>query len=173
MEENEKKEVEQEETRETGDAADAPSAQSTPAGAAVLKKADLGKRAFAIIIDGVLAGIVAVIPVVGGLVAAAYMLLRDGLDVDFMKQRSLGKKLMGLRPVTLDGSPMDITASIKRNWIFAIGAIVSVVPILGLILAPLIGRIVGIVEIVLVITKDDGRRWGDQLAGTQVVESTD
>ena len=62
-------------------------------------KADIGKRIVAAIIDAVAAGFVGIIlnlilTPVGGLVAAGYWLVRDGLDFDFMKGRSLGKQVM-------------------------------------------------------------------------------
>jgi uncharacterized RDD family membrane protein YckC len=80
-------------------------------------KADLTKRAVALIIDGLIAGAIGRIPFIGGLIGAAYMLTRDGFEFDFMDHRSLGKKLMKLRPVRLDGKPVDIETSMRRNWV--------------------------------------------------------
>jgi len=149
-------------------------------GGGMAAKADLGKRAVALIIDCVVAGVVAmVLPILGGLIAAAYILLRDGFSFEFMDGRSLGKKLLKLRPTTEGGTPMDFGTSARRNWMFVLGYIGAAflpIPILGwaiAVLASLAGLILGIVEIVLVITSDDGRRWGDKLAGTHVVEVTD
>jgi uncharacterized RDD family membrane protein YckC len=147
-----------------------------PVGGA-LAKADLTKRFLAALIDGVLAGIVSLVPAVGGLVAAAYLLLRDGFDLEFMDRRSLGKKVMKLRPVLLDGQPMDLVASAKRNWMFALGgitALLAYIPILGwLLMVPvaLAALVLGIIEIVLVVTDAQGRRVGDKIAGSQVVEA--
>ena len=145
-----------------------PSASGTvppPAG-----KADVGKRLVAILIDSVLTMIVGVIPVVGGLVGAAYMLVRDGLELDFMDRRSIGKKIMKLRPVRLDGQPMDIGTSVKRNIPFAIGPAIMIIPILGWVVAPFIALTIGVIELVLVLTADDGRRLGDKFADTKVIE---
>lgn len=142
-------------------------------------KADVGKRFIAAIIDGLIAGVLSLIPIVGGIAGAAYMLVRDGLDVDFMKNRSLGKKLMKLRPLHLDGRPVGIEASVRRNWMFGIGALTAVlvyIPILGWILIPivvLIALAIGIYEIYLVLTDAEGRRWGDRLADTKVIEVAD
>ncbi len=121
--------------------------------------------------------VVGFIPVIGGIIATAYWLLRDGLDVEFMDHRSLGKKVMKLRPVMLDGSPVDITASIKRNWMFALGGIAGflAMTIIGLVVAiplGLIAFVLGIVEVVLVITDAEGRRIGDKTGGTRVIETT-
>jgi uncharacterized RDD family membrane protein YckC len=135
-------------------------------------KADLGKRAVALIIDGVIAGILGLVPLIGMLAGAAYMLFRDGFEFSFMDHRSLGKKVMKLRPVRLDEGTVDLGTSFKRNWIFAVPLVIFVIPFLG-VLAPIISIAVAIIEIVLVVTRDDGRRWGDQMAGTRVIEVTE
>lgn len=139
-------------------------------------KADLGKRFIAALIDGLLAGGVSIIPVIGGIIGGAYILLRDGLELEFMDRRSIGKKLMKLRPLRLDGQAMDIETSIKRNLPLCIGAVGSIfwiIPILGWILAILlgvVGLVVGIIELVMVLTDPEGRRMGDKFAGTRVIE---
>jgi uncharacterized RDD family membrane protein YckC len=135
-------------------------------------KADLVKRFLAILIDGIIVALIGQIHWILALVGAAYYVVRDGLDLDFMDQRSLGKKLMKLRPVTLDGGPMDLMRSVKRNWMWGLGGL-AMIPILGWILIPVLALasfVIGIVEIVLVFTDADGRRWGDKIANTQVVE---
>jgi uncharacterized RDD family membrane protein YckC len=71
-------------------------------------KADLTKRFLASLIDGLLAGGVSMIPIIGGIIGATYILVRDGLELEFMDRRSIGKKLLKLRPVRLDGQPMDV-----------------------------------------------------------------
>jgi uncharacterized RDD family membrane protein YckC len=133
-------------------------------------KADLAKRFIAALIDNVLASLVSAIPVVGGIVGAAYILLKDGLEFEFMDKRSIGKKLMKLRPVRLDGGSMDITTSIQRNWPLAIGSVLSIIPLLGWIIAVPVALVIGIIELVLVLTDPEGRRLGDKLAGTKVIE---
>jgi uncharacterized RDD family membrane protein YckC len=107
------------------------SSAATPSTAQTATKADLVKRFIAALIDNVLVALVGAIPIVGGIVGAAYILLKDGLDFEFMDKRSLGKKLMKLRPVRLDGGSMDITTSIQRNWPLAIGSVLAIIPILG------------------------------------------
>jgi uncharacterized protein involved in cysteine biosynthesis len=139
-------------------------------------KADLGKRFIAHIIDSVAAYVIGLVPIIGGIAGAAYFVCRDGLEVDFMDRRSLGKKIMKLRPVRLDGQPMDLETSARRNWMWGIGALISLllyIPILGWILIPVVAIIavaIGLYEVYKVITDDEGIRWGDQLANTKVVE---
>ena len=142
-------------------------------------KADLVKRFVAALIDGLLAAVVSLIPFIGSIAGAAYILLRDGLELEFMDRRSIGKKVMKLRPVRDDGAPMDVETSVKRNLplcIGYIGGIFTIIPILGWILAlllALVGLIVGVVEIVLVVTDPEGRRFGDKFGATKVIEVAD
>lgn len=139
-------------------------------------KADLTKRFIAAIIDGVLAAGVSLIPLLGGIIGGLYILLRDGLDLEFMDGRSIGKKLIKLRPVRLDGQPMDPVTSVKRNLplaVASVGSVFLIIPFLGWVLAiffGLIGLVLGIIELILVLTDPEGRRMGDKLAGTKVVE---
>ena len=94
---------------------------SWPAG-----KAELSKRFVAVIIDSVIAVLVGLIPWIGGIISAAYLVLRDGMELEFMDNRSVGKKLMKLRPVTADGGKVDMMMSVRRNWMFGFGGIVAV-----------------------------------------------
>lgn len=139
-------------------------------------KADVTKRFVAVIIDAAIAVVVGFIPFVGGLLGAAYWLLRDGMDLEFMDHRSVGKKLTGLRPVTRDGHTMTMEDSIRRNWMFALGGLIQVllfIPILGwLMIIPvgLAALALGLVEAYKVITDEEGRRLGDGWADTKVIE---
>lgn len=67
-------------------------------------------RLSAALIDGVIAvlltGLLGGIPVLGGIVGAAYLVVRDGLEIGPVRDRSVGKHLMGLRLVRLDGKPL-------------------------------------------------------------------
>jgi uncharacterized RDD family membrane protein YckC len=150
-----------------------------PQGAAVVSpvKADLSKRLLAGLIDGVLCALVSLVPVLGGLVGAVYVVVRDGVDVEFMKRRSIGKQAMKVRAVRLDGQPMDLATSVKRNFPFMVGLIglpFVVIPILGWGIAALLGvaqLVISIIEVVLVLTDPEGRRMGDKFAGTKVIDS--
>jgi uncharacterized RDD family membrane protein YckC len=156
----------------------------SPAPAPTAAKTDLAKRFLAYLIDVIPAIIIGVIfgliPFIGGpiagIVVGGYWLVRDGLDLDFADKRSIGKKVMKLRPVRLDGQPMDMNTSVKRNLplaIYCVGYLLWVVPVLGhLVSLPIfaIGGIIMFIEAVLVATDAEGRRWGDKMAGTKVVE---
>lgn len=142
-------------------------------------KPDTSKRIVAAVIDCVVAAVLNMIPALGGLIAAAYWLVRDGLEIDFMDRRSIGKKVMKLRPVRLDGQPMDIATSARRNWMFALGGVVwflKYIIILGwLLIGPVLLAAValGFYELYRVITDPQGRRLGDVMAGTKVIEVAD
>ena len=159
----------------TPDPPESPTPEPDPTG-----KPDAVKRFLAMLIDGIISVVLSfavgiISSILGGIVAAAYWVVRDGLDVDFMKHRSLGKKVMKLNVVRLDGKPMDLETSVKRNWMFGFGAISSIliyIPILGWILilvGSLIALCIGLYECYKVLTDKEGRRWGDELAGTKVI----
>lgn len=139
-----------------------------------LQDAEVSQRVIAGLIDTALAIVVGFIPIIGGLAATAYWLVRDGLEVDVARQRSIGKKLMGLKPVRLDGQEMDIATSARRNWPFAFGGVAQVlmfIPFVGWLLVipvALVALVVGIVEVVMILT--GGRRLGDRTARTRVVK---
>lgn len=159
-------------------------------------KADLGKRFGAAAIDSGIAWIAALLLAtvgavfgarmafygIGLLLGAVYVLVRDGLGYAFMDRRSIGKKLLKLRPVRLDGGAVDRGASIRRNATLAAGGAALGLSYLmgGLELFFLAGLfwylswltgLLGLAEAVLVIVDKDGRRIGDRQANTQVIES--
>jgi uncharacterized RDD family membrane protein YckC len=129
-----------------------------------LKKADLTTRAVAGLVDFLLILGLARLPDVIGLVSAAgYILLRDGL----FDRRSIGKKLIGLRVLTLEvsGPGSGYRDSIIRNIPFVIAYLLMFIPYAGWIL----GLIAVGVEGLTAIGDKAGMRIGDMLARTQVV----
>ncbi|MBM3319571.1 MAG: RDD family protein [Candidatus Eisenbacteria bacterium] len=136
-----------------------------------LVPADRAKRAGAFFIDWFIGFLLGMIPAIGWLAGSAYMLLRDGFSSGILDRRSLGKKAMRIRPVVLAGSPVTFAISARRNVIFAVPLLLLVIPVLGLVLAPAASIVILIIETGLVLTDRDGRRYGDRIAGTLVVES--
>ena len=143
---------------------------------------DKTTRFLAFLIDGVLVAVVSAVlaplsAALGSLLGGIYFLVRDGLELDFMNQRSLGKHVMNLKVERVDGAPMNIETSARRNWVFALGvvsALVGAIPLIGWLLAlpvSLVGLALVLYEGYRVITRDDQQRWGDDFADTRVVRS--
>lgn len=139
--------------------------------------ASLDRRFLAAFIDGVVALVAGFVPAVGWLLAMTYWLVRDGLETELMDQRSLGKRLLKIRPVRLDGAPTDVTDSIRRNWMFSPTGVIQYLGIgfgFGLLLAvplAILWLMFAGVEVYLVLTDPEGRRVGDKIAGTVVIET--
>ena len=128
-----------------------PQANETTSEPTPLKDASLGSRIVAVLIDGLLAGAVSMVPIIGLIVGAAYMLTRDALP--FLDGQSIGKKAMKLRAVDAEtGNPLTNQwgPSVVRN-------IVLYIPFFA------------IVELIVLATNDKGQRLGDQWAKTRVV----
>jgi len=139
-------------------------------------KADIFRRFIAYLIDAVIASVLIYVPILGGIVSTVYMLTKDVIAYEItknpdFKNKSIGKKLMGLEVASLEGKDMNWEISIRRNLPLAIGSVCSIVPIIGWIIGAILGFIMSIVEIILVLTDSNGRRFGDRLASTQVVSS--
>ena len=153
------------------------SAEGTPRNDA-REKADPVKRIIAVVIDGVVAAVVGLIPFAGGILGALYMLLRDALPIEAFEYKSIGKKLLKLSVVRTEGPPsrIDYGTSAKRNWMFALGPVIVfflIIPVVGWVLDILIGTaclILMVIEFIKVISDEQGIRLGDRMAGTRVVE---
>lgn len=152
---------------------------TSSSGAASGDRPEPGTRFVAALIDGLVASLLGGVPFLGALIGAGYLVVRDGMQVGALKYRSVGKYVMGLNVVRLDGRTMDIEVSVQRNWMFGIGivgAAVARVPFVGGILALAVGlAAVALVayEVYNVYTDPSGRRWGDRLGNTRVVETGD
>lgn len=129
-----------------------------------MQRADLTTRTIAAFVDLLLVVGLAKLPEgFGFLIAAGYILFRDGL----FNGRSVGKKLIGLRTVSAENADVPITyrESIMRNVTYAIAFIVFWVPYAGWVLCPLV---LG-VEALTALGDDRGMRIGDMVARTTVV----
>jgi uncharacterized RDD family membrane protein YckC len=129
-----------------------------------LKRADLITRAVAGLVDLLLViGLARLPDVIGFLSAAGYILIRDGL----FDRRSIGKKLMGLRVLSLEesGSAATYRVSIIRNVPIVLAYFLFLIPYAGWILCPLVLGTEGLTA----LGDRAGMRIGDILARTQVV----
>ena len=131
-----------------------------------MKKANLSKRFLAALVDGVISnGIMTAIgtplPGIGNIVMFALSLIPTVFEDDVLGTPgvSIGRKAFGQRLVNLDGTPVDLKTSIKRN---AINAGMVVIGVFTLFIPQWI-------DIGLVLFRD-GRRISDLLMGTRVAD---
>jgi uncharacterized RDD family membrane protein YckC len=130
-------------------------------------KADLTLRGLARLADFTIAfGMATTAPGVGPLLAAAYLLLADGL----MQGQSPGKKIFGVKAVVpATRAPVSFQESALRNAPFAavtlFWALPWLWPIFLLVGLPVIGY-----EAWQAWDEPLGRRLGDRIAETQVVD---
>jgi uncharacterized RDD family membrane protein YckC len=131
----------------------------------VYPKAQVLNRFIAKVIDLlIVAAASRVVPPVGILAGLAYILLADG----FGGGRSVGKRLIGLQtivPRTRD--PAGFRESIIRNLPCGLAQLALEIPYVGWIGW---GTVLSF-EALLVIGNEQGRRFGDEIAKTQVLES--
>ena len=155
-----------------------PETNETKINDTALTKADPVKRIIAFIIDAVASMLAGLIPLVGGIIGALYMLFRDALPIEALEYKSIGKKLLKLSVTNIEEptSRINYAASAKRNWMFALGPIMMFllfIPIIGWILDILIGIavfVLAIIELVKIFSDEKGVRLGDKMAGTIVIE---
>ncbi len=143
-----------------------------------LKKADPIKRIIAFIIDVIVSMIIGLIPVVGGIIGALYMLFRDALPIDVLDKKSIGNKLLNLSVIKIEDQEavIDYATSAKRNWMFSLGPVMLFfiyIPILGwfidIILAITLFVLI-VIELLKIFLDEKGIRLGDKWAGTMVIE---
>jgi uncharacterized RDD family membrane protein YckC len=133
-------------------------------GAGVYPKAQVLNRGIAKLIDLlIVAAAGQMFMPVGFLGGLAYILIADG----FGGGRSIGKRLLGLQTVLPDRrEAAGFRESIIRNLPFAVAQAAFVVPYVGWIVSAAIIAF----EAVLIIGNEQGRRLGDEVAGTQVLD---
>lgn len=103
------------------------------------------------------------LPKAGFLAGVGYMLIGDGLSGG----RSLGKRLLGLVVLDKEGSACKIKESILRNMIPAGGIILWKVPLIGWLLTAALFAL----EFIILVGSPEGKRIGDEIANTRVVEA--
>ena len=138
---------------------------SNPLGSGVYPKAHVLNRFIAKAIDGMLVAAASqVIAPVGWISGLAYALIADG----FPAGQSVGKRLIGLQTVMPRTREFaGFRESIIRNLPLALAYLLVPVPYVGWLLA---GGIV-VFEALLMIGNEQGIRLGDEVAGTQVLDT--
>jgi len=127
------------------------------------RKAGLLLRLLAKSIDLVFFLVMAkLVPQAGVLIGSAYILISDGL----FDGHSIGKKLVQLHVLDADGHPCTIRQSVLRNSLIAGACALTLVPVAGWLLALAVFGFEGL----LIFGNAEGKRLGDDFAGTHVVE---
>jgi hypothetical protein len=139
-----------------------------------LARADLARRAAAFFVDLLVTAFVfGLLGPIGPLLAAAYVAFRDGLEIRPLVGRSLGKAALGLTVVAEGEDHCNARRSLARNWVLAVPCLLGAIPVLGWIACPILGLLVLVAESAFILVSPGGKRFGDELARTQVVNSTD
>jgi uncharacterized RDD family membrane protein YckC len=135
-----------------------------PIGAEVYPKAQVLNRGIAKLIDlFIVAAAGQLFMPVGFLGGLAYILIADG----FSGGRSIGKRLIGLQTVRPDRrEAAGFRESIIRNLPFAVAQVAFAIPYVGWLVSAAIIAF----EAVLILGNEQGRRLGDEVAGTQVLD---
>lgn len=133
-------------------------------GAGIYPKAEVLNRGIAKLIDlFIVAAADQVIVPVGFLAGLAYILIADG----FAGGRSIGKRVIGLQTVLPERrEPAGFRESIIRNLPFAVAQVAFAVPYVGWMVSAAILAF----EAILIVGNEQGRRLGDEVAGTQVLD---
>jgi uncharacterized RDD family membrane protein YckC len=136
-----------------------------PIGAGIYPKAQVLNRGIAKLIDlFIVAAAGQMIVPVGFLGGLAYILIADG----FAGGRSIGKRLIGLQTVLPNRrAAAGFRESIIRNLPFAVAQVAFAVPYVGWVVSVAII----VFEAVLILGNEQGRRLGDEVAGTQVLDA--
>lgn len=127
------------------------------------EKASLLLRVIAKIIDLLAVAVASkLVPQVGYIGGVVYLLISDGL----FDGRSLGKKIIRLKVISLTADSASFRDSILRNITIVLALLLYKIPLVGWIL----GLIILVLEFLLMLGNKEGRRLGDILANTKVIE---
>lgn len=108
--------------------------------------------------------LIEILPRTGFLAGLGYMLIADG----FSGGKSLGKRLLGLAVFSEEGGrPCTVKRSILRNFILALGLLLWKIPLAG----PFLTAAVFFLEFIVLIGSPAGKRIGDEIAKTRVLEA--
>jgi hypothetical protein len=136
-----------------------------PIDVGVYPKAQVLNRFIAKLVDLlIVAAADKLVPPVGFLAGLAYILVADG----FAGGRSVGKRLIGLQTILPRArEAAGFKESIVRNLPFGLAYLMFEIPYVGWMIAVAMVSVEGL----LIIGNDHGRRLGDEIAKTQVLDA--
>lgn len=140
------------------------------------KSAGVFRRIIAAVIDSLIGSLFFYLPILGGLFGVFYILFKDAIMYRLTgypewQNKSVGKKLMGLKIVCRDNEIVDLETSARRNVILIPGRVIAIIPLLGWLIGPIVGGIFKLIELVVLTSDPNGIRLGDRLASTRVVKN--
>ena len=107
----------------------------------------------------------------GPLFGFLYSLLGDGMRFGGFKSQSVGKKVLRLQVIhTVRHEPANWRDSLIRNSPVGVATFFALIPIWGWLILGMIGIPLMAIEIYLMLTVGHGRRLGDVMADTEVIE---
>ncbi len=104
-----------------------------------------------------------ILPKAGFLAGVGYILIGDGIAGG----GSIGKRLLRLSVLDEEGEACRVRESILRNLTLGTGIVLWRVPLIGWLLAAAIFTL----EFIVLLGSREGKRIGDEIAKTRVVES--
>lgn len=111
---------------------------------------------------------------VGPLLGFLYSLFCDGIHYKGWEGQSVGKKILKLQAMAVEDGrvtrPVGWKRSVLRNLPVGVATFFAIIPIWGWVILLLVGVPLVILEIYLMQTAEQGRRLGDVMASTRVVE---
>ncbi|MEN9723850.1 MAG: hypothetical protein RJB38_1836 [Pseudomonadota bacterium] len=107
---------------------------------------------------------------IGPFLGFFYSLLGDGFSRLGFQGQSVGKRLMGLRVVRVDGAAVHWRESILRNLPVGVATFFAIIPLWGWVIFVLIGIPLAGMEIFLMFRLEGETRLGDVMADTRVLE---
>ena len=114
----------------------------------------------------------AILPVVvGPLLGFFYSLLADGIHYGPFQSQSIGKKLLGLRVMSVPrDAPANWRDSMIRNAPVGVATFFAIIPVWGWIILILVGLPLMAIEVYLMFRTEQITRLGDLMADTEVIE---
>ncbi|MDR3608263.1 MAG: RDD family protein [Oligoflexia bacterium] len=107
----------------------------------------------------------------GPFVGFFYSVAADGMNFGPFKGQSIGKKLLKLRVVsTKQRAPATVRDSLLRNAPVGVATFFAIIPVWGWLISGLVGVPLMIMEVYLMVTAEGGRRLGDVMGDTEVLE---
>lgn len=107
----------------------------------------------------------------GPLLGFTYSLAGDSMCFGPFRGQSVGKKLMKLQVIDLlTRKPGSVRESVLRNAPVGVATFFALIPVWGWLILGFVGIPLMLIEVSLMVRVDTGRRLGDLMGDTEVIE---